>query len=524
MKRKWLIGIALLSIGLLVWANVRKLDGRPASSAAAGPANAPIVKVQTVAKRPIAQTVISPGTVEAGGTRELRAPFATSRLVMQVAEGDKVKAGQILAQLDATEMQTRVASQEAQVVRLESSLAQLQLEHRQAPMQLAQKLEAARGQVLQAEESLAGATQSKGLPNRLEQARNNLAALQGRSANGSAQLESARQALVKAEEAYRAAPLQPGTHDAYQKALETYDEAVRQNQESARQTAVELRRAYDELEAAEREYAQFGEQDSRAVQLGRSQVESAKLALQMAEMQAETGGNVAQQIRSTEADLAAARLTLANLQQKLHDAVVRAPADATVLSVGKTDQPIQEGQVLLKLGSLQTVTVKARVDEVDIAKIQPGHVLSVRSNANPNEGLPGKVTRVSAQMASSADGRGGSYFEVFGEATNTNGLLRSGMSAEVRIETAQRPDAIAVGLAALREVDGRTEVLVVKDFKVEVRPVTVGLRTQSEAEIIEGLEEGETIVVGPFTQINALGDGSPVRVEESKSGDRGDQG
>ena len=66
-------------------------------------------------------------------------------------------------------------------------------------------------------------------------------------------------------------------------------------------------------------------------------------------------------------------------------------------------------------------------------------------------------------------------------------------------------------------------MLVVKEFKVELRPVKLGLRTQTEVEVVEGLKEGEQIIIGPFTLIKSLKDGTLVRTEVVEQPVRGDE-
>lgn len=518
MNRKVLVGAALVaSTALLLWANVQKLKGEPALGAEAariqGPSSAPLVKVETIKKRGLTQEVLAPGSVEASGVRELRAPFSSERMRLLVGMGDRLKAGQVVAELEAAELAARVLAQEAQVARAESALVSLRVQQEQAPVQLAQRLEQARTQLIQAEDGLTAISrQNVTLKQRLEQARAGLELLSSRA--GSAQVDATRTALVEAEVSYRADPMKPGAAQAYEQARTAYDSALQQSQEAARQAAADLGRAYDELEAAREEYARAGEENPMAVQLAKSQVESARLAVRLAEMEAESGGSIAAQVRAAESDLAAARANLVALKEKLDQASLRAPAGGTVLAVGLKDgQPVQEGQILLTVGDLGQMTVSARVDEVDIGKVEPGQRLSVRSNAYPQNRFKGEVVRAAAQIAQSGGAVGG-FFEVEGQVTNPDGLLRSGMNAEVTITAESREDVIVLSLAAVREEGETASVLVVEGFQVKLRPVSLGLRTQTEVEIRAGLTEGEQVIVSPFTLINSLKEGDAVRVEE----------
>ena len=516
MKKKGLVAAAIIvSVALILWANLADLPAAGERTSAQGPKGAPLVRVQTVSRRSLRQEVVAPGFLEAAQVHEVRAPFTTRSVKLLVGLGDRVEAGQVVAELDSSDLALQVSAQEAQVAQLEASLASLRLQQQQAPLQLSQRIEQARSQLLQAEDNLASVLrQNDALRTRLEQARVNLATLQERTSDGAAQVEAARQALLKAEEAYRADPGNASLREAYEKARDQYDSALRQSREAAEQAAVQLRAAYDELAAAEADYARVSGDNPVAVQLASSQVEAARLALQMAENEAASGGTVAEQLRAAELNLQATRSNLEVLRAKLARAQLTAPAAGTVLTLAITDGlPAQESQLLLTLGDLDQLKVTIQVDELDITKVQPEQSLTVETNAAPGYLFDGRVTRVAAQATAAG---GTSYFPVEGLVANRDGLLRAGLNAEVVIATAQRENVLVVPLAAVRTENGAESVLVVADFRVEVRPVVTGLRTETDVEILEGLQEGEQVVVSPFTLINSLEDGAAVRVEEAE--------
>ncbi|MBY6274493.1 MAG: hypothetical protein CW346_20370, partial [Bacillaceae bacterium] len=350
--------------------------------------------------------------------------------------GDRVAAGQVLAVLDDGDLALQVSAQEAQVARMESTLASLRLQQQEAPLQLDQRLAQARAQLLQAEDQLASVMrQDDALRTRLEQARVNLTTLQNRSAEGAERVAAARAALLEAEEAYKADPGNPALRAKYEQARSAYDEALRQSQQAAEQAAAQLRAAYDELAAAEADYARVSGDNPVAVQLAASQVEAARIALQLAEMEAESGGALAEQVRAAEIELAAARTSLAAMREKLAQAQLTAPVSGTVLAVAAQDgMPAQETQVLLTIGNLDVLKVKAQVDELDIGKVRPEQPLSVETNGTPGELFHGRVTRVAAQATAAG---GSPFFVVEGEVANREGLLRAGLNAEVTIATAE---------------------------------------------------------------------------------------
>jgi HlyD family secretion protein len=530
-KRKWIFAVVFAGIvGVLVWANLRQVGGNPVTASGAnGPKGAPLVKVTKVAPQNLTQKVLAPGTLEASGSREIRAPFSTLSVKLLVGAGDTVAEGQVIAELESTDLRLQVASQEAMVARAEATVAQYRQQQQSAPTQLAMKLESARAQLSAAEAGLQSALkQADSARQRLEQAQAPLLTARTRASTGNAEVTAARQKLQEADTAYRATPLSAAARGAFDAAQIAYEDALRHSTDAARQAASDLDQANLAVGQAERDVAEAGE-DSPAVQQARASLASARLALEAARTDVAAGGVSAEQIRSAEADLAAQRASLQNLQEKLSQASIKAPAAGTVLGVSvKSGQSAQQGQAICELGGLGLLTLKARVDETEVVRVKVGQPLSVKNNAFPNERFDGTVTRVAAQAGAAAGSgtavaAGASFYEVQGEVTNHDGKLKAGMSAEARVITETRTGVMVVGLESVRENGDKAEVLVVIDHKITVRPVKLGVRTQTQVEISDGLAAGEQVVVGPFTLIKGLTDGEAVRVEEVPAQERGDE-
>lgn len=522
MRRWWIAGGALALVGLLVWANLRQVgvttgsgssgSTRSGSGGPAGPAGAPLVKVVRVQVGDLTQTVLAPGAVEAEAVEQVRAPFAGPRVHLRVAEGDQVAAGQVIAELDGAEMQVQVAGLAATLARAESALAQLVREQKIGPVQLAAKLAAAQAQLAQAEEGLAAASaQSSGAQLRVEQARANLLAVQNRVAGSGDAVAAARAKAVAAEAAYRADPLSGAARAAAADARAGYDEALRRSAADARASAAELAGAREALRTAEQDLQ--AETTPAAVRQGRGQVATARQAVEAIRLEAEAGGVLAEQVRAAAADVAASEAALGAARLRLSRATVTAAAAGTVLSLGLRDgQPALQDQLLLELGPLDRLKVRVRVDEVDIGKVRPSQPLTLKSSAYPQERFAGTVVRVAAAAAEQR-GTATGYYEVQGSVPNPAGLLRAGMNVEARIQTESRSQVFVVGLESVREEGTRATVLVVQDYKVELRPVQLGLRTQTRVEIRDGLSAGDQVIVSPFTLVTSLKQGDAVRIE-----------
>jgi RND family efflux transporter MFP subunit len=87
---------------------------------------------------------------------------------------------------------------------------------------------------------------------------------------------------------------------------------------------------------------------------------------------------------------------------------------------------------------------------------------------------------------------------------NRNGRLYPGMYAETVLQTSDRQNALLVPLEALTQKQGETHVLTVNaQSVVEERTVKVGLQGKRRAEVVDGLVEGERVIVGNQSQFRS---------------------
>jgi hypothetical protein len=90
-------------------------------------------------------------------------------------------------------------------------------------------------------------------------------------------------------------------------------------------------------------------------------------------------------------------------------------------------------------------------------------------------------------------------------------FVKPGMSADVEVIVARRRDALFAPSQAILEREGKRRVYVITDGRARFTTVKVGESNWSSTEILEGVREGDRVVVNPDTP--GLSDGSRVRVE-----------
>ena len=152
-----------------------------------------------------------------------------------------------------------------------------------------------------------------------------------------------------------------------------------------------------------------------------------------------------------------------------------------------------DGDVLLTVTPLDTMTVTIAVDEKDIASVKTGMTAQLTMNALPDETFEGQVTRV----AQTGSGNGGSSkFDVEITLSRESDML-PGMSTTAQLTLYEKMDVLTLPVAALRDEGGKTLVYTGKDKKTgePANPVevTTGLSDGENVEILSGIDSGTTV-------------------------------
>jgi HlyD family secretion protein len=189
--------------------------------------------------------------------------------------------------------------------------------------------------------------------------------------------------------------------------------------------------------------------------------------------------------------------------------ILRAPSDGVVLSIATiSEHPVQAGAPLLSVGDPADLEIVADLLSSDAVRIGPGTRAIVERWGGPDP-LEATLTRIepAAETRVSALGieeqRVDAIFEIETPPEDRPGLGH-GFAVFLRIVEWESDDALQVPLGALFRRDADWAVFVVENGVARERIVTLGQRGAREAEVLEGLEEGDVIVTHPS---DAVADG-----------------
>lgn len=228
---------------------------------------------------------------------------------------------------------------------------------------------------------------------------------------------------------------------------------------------------------------------------------------QLAGAQAQAGANNdgGTDIVQAQAQLAQAVAATAAAQVRLAQAAVRAPTAARVLTRAvEPGQIVQPGAALLSLALAGPTQLVAQVDERFLDQLRVEQKASVVADAFAGQPFAARVLSI----APAVDAQRGAIEVKLALSGEAPPFLREDMTLSVDVETGRRDKALVLPLRALRgAATGNTAtVLVAQDGRAENRALRLGLRTLEAVEVLDGLREGEPVLLGSDIQ-----DGSRVR-------------
>jgi len=212
------------------------------------------------------------------------------------------------------------------------------------------------------------------------------------------------------------------------------------------------------------------------------------------------------QLAQARAQLAQSRAQLRTAQVKLDYLTVRAPFSGIVaekyVDAGAYVSPSVS---IVKLVDDSSVKVIVNATEEDLTRVSAGADASITSDAWPGRVFSGKVVRVSPVLETGS--RTGAV-EI--HIKNKSGALKAGMMARVNLVVDRIPGALTVPVDAvvLDQATGGKYVAVMKGGKPEKRDVRTGSQTPDDVEIISGLSEGDTVIIGGMPPETNGGGGS----------------
>ena len=219
-----------------------------------------------------------------------------------------------------------------------------------------------------------------------------------------------------------------------------------------------------------------------------------------------------------QAQIRQAQANLRSDEAELGYTRIYAPMDGTVVAVdareGQTLNAQQQTPLILRIARLSPMTVWAQVSEADIGKVKPGmtaYFTTLSGGKRRWHSTVRQILPIPPKPLAHASLGGGSpisagsgvsqvvQYTVLLDVDNPDGALMADMTTQVFFVAGHASQVLTAPLAALDEGAGeglRLAQVLGKDGKVEQRQVRIGLSDRLRVQVLDGLDEGERLVIG----------------------------
>jgi HlyD family secretion protein len=471
----------------------------------------------TVLAKPedITLKITASGTVLPGQTVNL-SPKNSGRVAkIFVEQGDVVKQGQKIAQMEDAEGRAQLLQAQANLRQTQANFAKGRNGSRPEEIAQAQaKLEAAQAsldrskngnrpqEIAQVQAKLSQVKASLALtqsiaPQQIQQAESQVAAAAARRKLAATKLERTRRlnkegaiALEKLEEASADLQTTNATFlEAQQKLLQVKNNAAQEiNQRRA--SVAEL------------------EQSLQQQQLGSRKEDTAKAAadvrLAQSSFQQAKNGTRKEEIAQLAAAVDVAQAQVMTAQVQLRESVILAPFDGIITQryasagafVTPTTTASKEGQATSTsvVAIAKDLEVKAKVPEIDIGRISSGQQVEITADAYPDEKFRGAVRIVAPEAVVEQNV---TSFEVrLSIDDDQRGALKSGMNVNTSFVGKQVASSLMVPTVAIVRNKGKDGVLVPgKDRQPEFKEVKLGFTVRDKTQVTEGIKDGDRVFI-----------------------------
>lgn len=236
----------------------------------------------------------------------------------------------------------------------------------------------------------------------------------------------------------------------------------------------------------------------------------------------------------------ASEAEIAKARDELAYTVITSPIDGVVTKVksevGEQVVPGIQGSVgstIMEVADLSQMLMVARIDEANIASVQPGQKATVRIQAYRDETFEGTVESVALAKAepnstNSRSTEGANYYEAKILLKTQGRRIPTGLNADADIETNRHvgirvPSQAVLGRSVEQlpaELRNAPEVETDKAFvpvvyrfvsgKAVATPVKPGASDETHTLILSGLKEGDLIISGPYKALDTMTNGQTV--------------
>lgn len=444
------------------------------------------VATYTVQRAPLSITLTESGTVKSRDQHVVKNEVeGRTSIIFVIDEGTVVEEGDLLVELDASELEDRLVDQQIQVENSEADFVSAK-----------ESLEVVK---LQAQSNVAQATLDNDFA-----IEDKVKYLQG---EWPAQLmESETDVTLKDEELRR-------TTDEFNWSKRLYEEKYLSETEF-RADELAMKRAELQL-ALSKENLKLLKEFTHKRRLAELDSNIEQMGLNLERVQREAASDLVQaeaRLRARQAELNRQKDRLAKIEDQISKTKMYAPASGMVVYATSSEfswrgdtQPLDEGQEvrereeLIHLPTADSMMVRMQIHESSLGKVKKGQPVQIKIDALPESSFTGRVTRI-APLPDAQSVFMNPDLKVYDTDIMIDGVhpqLRTGMSCQATILIEDHLDAMAVPMQSVVGRGNESLVYVVSGNEATPRKVSTGLDNNAMIHITDGLKPGEKVLLVP---------------------------
>ncbi|MHB8087196.1 MAG: efflux RND transporter periplasmic adaptor subunit [Anaerolineaceae bacterium] len=203
------------------------------------------------------------------------------------------------------------------------------------------------------------------------------------------------------------------------------------------------------------------------------------------------------------ADIEAAKARVAAIEATINMAKISSPfAGILTDASGMVGDIVSPSSFAFRVDDLSQMFVDVEIPEVDINRVKVGQDVSLTFDAINAAEYQGRVAEVARIGANSA---GAVNFKVTIEVLNPDEQVMPGMTAAVNIVVSDLKDVLTVPNRAVRLVDGKRVVYILKNDIAVMVDIEIGSSSDTLSEIISGdLKAGDVLILNPSADFTSM--------------------
>lgn len=216
-------------------------------------------------------------------------------------------------------------------------------------------------------------------------------------------------------------------------------------------------------------------------------------------------GTRSEEIAEARAELAEAEADVAAAELVVEFCTIRSPISGVVIQLSaRAGAYVTPADMLGSVIDTSELFVQAHIPSAHFSKVSCGAPADAWTEPSADAALRGTVARLGPRANPDTGD-----VDVFVSIKNDRGLLVPGLACRVRLWLPELANTLSIPVAAVADRDGTPVVTVIRDGKAYEQPVTLGVSTKDQVQVLGGLEDGDWVATeGGY----GLPEGCPVRL------------